>query len=44
MCPPIVVELKLGATPVNQKQYFVPHKAQIGIQKHLDRLLKYGLF
>jgi hypothetical protein len=41
--PPVVVELKLGAIPVSQRQYYIPHKAQIGIQKHLDRLLKYGI-
>jgi hypothetical protein len=28
---------------VNQRQYYIPHKAQIRIQKHLDRLLKYGI-
>jgi hypothetical protein len=26
---PVLVELKLGATPVSQKQYFIPHKAQV---------------
>jgi hypothetical protein len=41
--PPVVVELKLGAIPVSQRQYYIPHKVQIGIQKHLDRLLKYGI-
>jgi hypothetical protein len=40
---PVVVELKPGLTPISQKQYFVPHKAQVGIQKHFDRLLKYGI-
>jgi hypothetical protein len=39
----VVVELKLGGTPVSQKQYYIPHKAQVGIQNHLDRLLKYGI-
>ena len=28
--PPIAVELKPGAEPPHQKQYFIPHKAQIG--------------
>jgi hypothetical protein len=37
------MELKLGVTPISQKQYFIPHKAQVGIQKHFDRLLKYGI-
>jgi hypothetical protein len=40
---PVVVELKLGATPVSQKQYFIPWKAQVGIQRHFERLLKYGI-
>jgi hypothetical protein len=40
---PVVVELKPGATPISQKQYFIPCKAQVGIQKHLNRLLKYGI-
>jgi hypothetical protein len=38
-----MVELKPGATPVSQKQYFIPCKAHLGIQKLLDRLLKYGI-
>jgi hypothetical protein len=33
--PPVVVELKLGAIPVSQRQYYIPCKDQIGIQKHL---------
>jgi hypothetical protein len=37
------VELKPGATPVIRKQYFIPHKAQVRIQNHLDRILKYGI-
>jgi hypothetical protein len=41
--PPVVVELKLRATPVSQKQYYIPCKAQVGIQKHLDKFLKYGI-
>jgi hypothetical protein len=41
--PPAVVELKPGATPVSQKQYFIPRKAQVRIQKTPDRLLKYGI-
>jgi hypothetical protein len=40
--PTVMAELKLGATPVSQKQYFIPQKAQIRIQKHFDKLLKYG--
>jgi hypothetical protein len=35
-----MVELKLGAIPVSQRQYYIPRKPQIEIQKHLDRLLK----
>jgi hypothetical protein len=38
--PPVVVELKLGSTPISQKQYFIPDKTQVGIQKHFDRLIK----
>jgi hypothetical protein len=41
--PPIVVKLKLGATPISQKQYFIPPKFQVGVQKHFDRLLKHGI-
>jgi hypothetical protein len=41
--PPVVIELKPGAIPVTQRQYYISHKAQIGVQKHLDRLLKYGI-
>jgi hypothetical protein len=37
---PVVIELKLKATPISQKQYFIPRKAQVRIQKHFDRLLK----
>jgi hypothetical protein len=40
---PVVVELKLGATPISQKQYVIPHKAQVGNQKRLDKILKYGI-
>jgi hypothetical protein len=39
----VVVDLKPGTIPVSQSQYYIPHKAQIGIQKHLNRLLKYGI-
>jgi hypothetical protein len=38
-----MVELKLGANPISQKQYFIPCKALVEMQKHLDRLLKYGI-
>jgi hypothetical protein len=40
---PVVVELKPGTTLTSQKQYFIPHEAQVGIQKHLDKLLKNGI-
>ena len=40
---PIIEELKPGVKPTHQKQYFIPCKAQIRIQKHLERLLKYGI-
>jgi hypothetical protein len=38
--PSVVIELKLEDILVSQRPYYIPHKAQIGIQKHLDRLLK----
>jgi hypothetical protein len=41
---PIVVKLRPGATPVSQEPYFIPFKTHVLIQKHLDTLLKYGLF
>ncbi|KAF0881435.1 POK19 protein, partial [Crocuta crocuta] len=42
--PLMVVELKPGAEPTDQRQYFIPRKAQVGIQKHLERLLlEYGI-
>jgi hypothetical protein len=41
--PLVVVELKPGATPISQKQYHILRKAQVGIRKHLDRFLKYGI-
>jgi hypothetical protein len=41
--PLVVEELKLGAIPVSQRQYCIPCKAQIGIQKHLHKLLKYRI-
>jgi hypothetical protein len=34
-----MVELKLGAILVSQRQYYIPCKAQIEIQKHLDNYL-----
>jgi hypothetical protein len=34
-CAPVVMELKPGAIPISQKQYFNSHKAQVGYQKHL---------
>jgi hypothetical protein len=39
----VVVEIKPGAIPVRQRYYYILRKAQIGIQKHLDRVLKYGI-
>ena len=41
--PPIVVELKPGVNPTRKRQYVVLRRAQIGIQKYLERLLKYGI-
>jgi hypothetical protein len=40
---PVVVELKPGASPISQKQYFTPRKAQVIIQRHFDRLLIYRI-
>ena len=31
------------AEPTLQRQYFIPHKAQKEIQKHLEKLLKYRI-
>jgi hypothetical protein len=36
-------KLKPGVTPISQKEYFIPHRARVKIQKHFDRLLKYGI-
>jgi hypothetical protein len=36
--PLMGVELKPRAIPVSHKQYYIPHKVQIEIQKHIDRL------
>lgn len=41
--PPVLVELRPGTEPRHQKQYFIPHKAQIGIHKHLKGLIKYAI-
>jgi hypothetical protein len=41
--PQLEVELKLGATPISQKQNFIPYKAQVRIQKIFNKLLKYGI-
>lgn len=41
--PPILIELKSGATPVSLKQYPVPRKALVGIQKYLNKFLHYGI-
>jgi hypothetical protein len=40
---PVVVKQKPGSTPISQKQYFIPHKAQVNIQTHFVRLLIYGI-
>lgn len=40
---PILIELKSGATPVSLKQYPVPLKALVGIQKYLNKFLHYGI-
>ncbi|XP_060100331.1 uncharacterized protein LOC132575537 [Heteronotia binoei] len=40
---PIVIELLPGIQPVRLRQYPIPWRAIEGIQKHLDRLLKYGI-
>ena len=42
--PPVIIEPKPGAGPIRPKQYFIPCKAQKGIQtKHLEKLLNYGI-
>jgi hypothetical protein len=40
---PVMVDLKLGATPISQKQYFIPCKARVRSKKHFDTLLTYGV-
>ncbi|XP_060092559.1 uncharacterized protein LOC132570142 [Heteronotia binoei] len=40
---PIIIELQPDVQPVRLRQYPIPWKAIEGIQKHLDRLLKYGI-
>uniref|UniRef100_A0A8C9QEJ3 Peptidase A2 domain-containing protein n=1 Tax=Spermophilus dauricus TaxID=99837 RepID=A0A8C9QEJ3_SPEDA len=40
---PVILELKLGVRPTHLKKYHIPHKAQLGIQKHLDQLLQHGI-
>jgi hypothetical protein len=42
MCPRSG-ETKSKATFVIQKQYFIPWKAQVRIQRHFDTLLKYRI-
>jgi hypothetical protein len=34
--PPVVVELRPGAIPVSQKQYFIFCKVQVRIKKYLE--------
>jgi hypothetical protein len=34
--------IKARSYSVSQRQYYIPHKAQIGIQKHPDRLPLYS--
>jgi hypothetical protein len=41
--PQVVVELNLGVIPISQKQYLILCKTQVRVQKHFDRLLKYGI-
>jgi hypothetical protein len=41
--PPVVVELNPGVISISQKHYFIPSKAEVGIEKHLDRILKYEI-
>jgi hypothetical protein len=42
-CSPSNGGTKARCHPHQQKQYFIPHKAQVRIQKNFDRLLKYGI-
>lgn len=41
--PPVVIELKLGATPIGVRQYPMSKEAQEGIPPHITRLLQQGI-
>jgi hypothetical protein len=41
--PPVVIEIKLGATPIGVRQYPIPMMAQEGISHHLQTLLNYEI-
>ena len=41
--PPIVVELKSGATPIRVRQYPMRKEAQEGIRSHIDHLICGGI-
>jgi hypothetical protein len=42
-CAPSSGRTKGGSHPVSQKQYFIPCKAQVSVQRHFYTLLKYGV-
>ena len=41
--PPVVVDLKPSATPIQVRQYFMSKEARDGIRPHIKRLLKIGV-
>lgn len=41
--PPIVIELKAGASPIGVKQYPMSKEARMGIRPHIERLLQQGI-
>jgi hypothetical protein len=43
LVPPVVIELKSGATPTGVRQYPMGREAQEGISLHITRLLQQGI-
>lgn len=41
--PPVVIELKSGATPIDVRQYPMSKEAREGIRPHITRLLQQGI-
>lgn len=41
--PPVVIELKSGATPIRVRQYPMSREARDGICPHITRLIQQGI-